>query len=69
MKVKVKRRVATLNLDKRPIPGSFHETLEDAELIERTPIGAYVKLANGSIVYRKQRDIIKLEEAPSEQSN
>ena len=69
MKIKIRRNIPALNVDNRPIPGCFKQIVEDAELLSRNSTrGAIVRLANGVILYRKNKDIIQLE-AQSEQSN
>jgi len=61
MQVTIKRRVATLNVDKRPIPGKFQEAIEVATLLSKTNKGAFVTLSNGDVIYRKAKDILNAE--------
>ncbi len=56
--VRVKRRVPELNMDKRPIPGKFREVIEEASYIKKTARGHMIQLSNGSIIYRKDRDVV-----------
>ena len=66
--VKIKRRVPTLNLDGRPIPGKYHEVMNIATVVKQNKLGADVQLANGDIVYRKAKDIQRLEVSNEQQT-
>lgn len=56
--IKIKRRVKVLNIDGRLIPGKFEEKLEEAQYITRTKKGHMVRLSNGKVIYRKDRDVV-----------
>ena len=66
--VQIKRRIPSLNMDGREIPGKFQEKVESAELVQKLRRGFWVRLTNGDEIYRKIKDVILVEDA-NEQSN
>lgn len=59
--MRIRRRVPELNLDRRPIPGKYKTVEEDVELVHKGKRGVVVKLSNGDVIYRKNRDIVEEE--------
>lgn len=56
--MQIKRRVPRKNADGRAIPGKFQDVIEDVQLVHKNAKSVLVRLSNGDVILRKNKDIV-----------